>query len=193
MINITLTKKVDIFFKYVEKLLIKNHVLVKIYLLVNKKMTLNEIKMGNSLDNCKFLCIGCGAIPWTLILLAKVKHWEFTGIDKDQNAVNSAKKLIDYFDLSDKITIKNVNALDYNISDFDLILIAFGVHPRKKLLKKLSLSLKDNGKILYRTTWAGLDKLYGKDSIPQTFNIKNVYHRIDGIKSLLLVNRNLKG
>ena len=177
---------VDIFHRCGEKIAVKNRFFVKFSYHFNKKMTLDEFKMVDLPDGSRFLCVGCGSLPWTLLILGKAKNWKFVGIDLDFDAVKNAKKMIKYFNLSDKITIEKADGLTYDMSKFDIITIAFGVNPRWAMLENIKKSIKNDALVLYRSTWDSLDKIYGQDSIPGGYKIINVFNRIDGVKSILL-------
>lgn len=178
---------IDTLHIYLEKNIISNIYFLKSYIFLNKIMALKEIQMIDISKYNRVLCVGSGAVPWTLLLLSNLKNWELVGIDKEAANVELANKLIKYFKKSDKILIKNANGANFDTTNFDLVILSFGVHPRGEILKVIGNRLKDNNAILFRTTWKYLDKIYGEVSIPNTLKIKKVYHRIDGLKTLLLI------
>ena len=177
---------IDLLHRNMEKVIVKSYLISKFCFYINQKMTLDEFKMTNLSDDVRFLCIGCGSFPWTLLTLGVVKNWKFVGIDIDRDAVESARRLVNYFNLSEKIEIIEADAMDFDVSEFDLISISFGVEHKGKLLSKIAVSMKRDGKILFRTTWEILQIVYGRETIPRNFKIIDVYYRLDGIKSYLL-------
>ena len=108
---------IDRFHRNMEKVVVKSRLFAKFLYYFNRKMTLDEFKMVDLPQNSKFLCIGCGSFPWTLLTLGKVKNWQFVGIDHDVEAVESAKKMVEYFDLSNKITLIAGDAQTFKISE----------------------------------------------------------------------------
>ena len=178
---------IDILFRTLEKILSKHRLFARAYAHFFEKMTIDEFAMVHIADKAKVVNIGCGSLPHTLIILAKVKDWRFLGIDKDESAVESAKKMIDYYHLSNRIEILWANGLDFDVSAFDLIIVSHGVEPKTRLLEKLGNEIRDDSIVLYRTIWKSLTKVYGKAPIPENLKIIDIYDRIDGIRSLLLI------
>ena len=177
----------DILFRTLEKILSKYRLFARAYAHFFEKMTIDEFAMVHISDKAKVVNIGCGSLPHTLIILAKVKDWKFLGIDKDEVSIESAKKIVDYYHLSNRIEIRWTDGLDFDVSAFDLIIVSHGVEPKTELLEKLGNEIRDDGIILYRTIWKGLTKVYGETPIPRNLKIIDLYDRIDGIRTLLLV------
>ena len=76
-------------------------------------------------------------------------------------------------------------------------MIGYGVNTslgvKMKILEKLGNEVSEDSLILYRTVWDGLNKIYGKDPVPNNLTIKKIFNRIDGIQALLLMrNKNNK-
>ncbi len=180
-------KFMDFAIKRIEKILVKNRFFAKFYSYFFKKMTIDEFKIVDLQENSKVVNIGCGSIPHTLLILAREKKWSFIGIDKDKNAVKSAEKMIKTYNLANRIKVEYSKGEDFSYSGFDLIIVSYGVEPKKDLLKKIGNSMDDHSVILYRTTWDSLDKIYGLDIIPKNLKVKETYDRTDGIKAVLLM------
>jgi len=182
---------VDNFIRKIENFLSKYLLFAKIYSYFFENMTIDEFSMVEITDKSKVINIGCGSIPHTLIILAKVKDWAFLGIDKDEVAVESAKKIVHNYHLSERIDIEVGDGLDFDVSSFDLIIVSHGVEPKTRLLEKLGIDMRDDSIILYRTIWDSLTSVYGKALIPNNLKVIGSYDRIDGIRSLLLIrNKN---
>jgi hypothetical protein len=73
-----------------------------------------------------------------------------------------------------------------DLSDYDLIVVAYGVEPKKKLLERIIEDKPNKSSVLYRTTWEFLDIIYGKEWFPEQAVIKNVCYKPDLIKSIIL-------
>lgn len=182
---------VDLIIRRLEKFLARHRFLAKAYTVFFKKMTIDEFEMVDLPDGSKVVNIGCGSLPHTLLILANAKDWQFLGIDRDEVAVQEAEKMVDHYNLLDKIKIKLAEGVDCDVSDFDLIIVSHGVEPKMKILETLGNKMSKNSIILYRTTSDRLDKIYGRESIPKNLKVKKVFYRIDGIKAILL-SRNEK-
>ena len=185
--EIRTTKRcVDYLHRYLERLAVRFRFFTTIYIAMNRKMTLDEFAMVDLPKGCSVLDIGCGSLPWTLLILAQNKKWRFVGIDRDHKAVVSANKIMSSFNLSDRVEIREADGLDVDTTGFDLVIVAFGVNPRIKLLEKIGKNLKQKGVVVFRTTWERLDTVYGHAGIPPNLKIQHVFYRKDGIKSFLL-------
>jgi ubiquinone/menaquinone biosynthesis C-methylase UbiE len=178
---------IDLIHRKMEQIISYSPILSIIGYFINKRMTINEFKMANLSDDTRFLCIGCGSFPWTLLILSSKYHCKCIGIDKDENAVKAAKRMVASFQLTEKIEIIQADALKYDVSNFDLISLSFGISYKEKILNNISLSMKRNGKILFRTPWELFRIIYGSETIPGNFKIISTYYRFDGIKSYLLL------
>lgn len=181
---------IDLFIRALEKAAIRNHFFAKAYIGFFRKMTIDEFKMVELPKGSKVVNIGCGSLPHTLIILADIKDWKLIGVDRDKNAVENAQKIVDKYKLSYKISIKWSEGIEFDASEVDLIILSHGIEPKHDILIKMSDTMKNSSKILYRTTWDSLDKIYGKEDIPDTLASKQIYYRIDGIKSCLLMKKN---
>lgn len=177
---------VDSLHRKMEKIIIKSIFLANIGLIINKRSTLKEFKNLSSDKIYNFISIGCGSFPWSLIILSKEKNWNFTGIDHDKEAVIYSKKIIRKYNISKKVKIYYDDALNHDFSSYDIILFSFGVEPRKEIFEQIIKTIKKNGIIVFRTTWETLNSIYNQEIIPKELNIKNVYYRYDGIKSITL-------
>lgn len=128
---------------------------------VKKEITMAEIQPSD-----KILHIGCGAIPYSLIIFSKETHTQITGIDNQTRSITSAKKFIaDHRN----IHVEQASGETYNVSAFDVILISYGVGDIETVLKNTLQHLKDNGKIILRKpiteTTKYIDSVIGKYSI----------------------------
>jgi len=177
---------VDRVFRTSEKLVVKHPWFARAYTAFFHKMTIDEFAMVTIPKGGNVVNIGCGSLPHTLIILGNVRDWQFLGVDKDKGAAKAAKKLVDYYHLSNRIEIQWSDGLDFDVSLFDLIIVSHGVEPKTKLLEKLGKEMRDDCLIVYRTIWKSLTKVYGKEPVPKTLEMIDSYDRIDGVRSLLL-------
>ncbi len=154
------------------------------YIKFFEEAILEEFKMLNIKGN-KVLHIGCGALPNTLISLAKNIPAIYVGIDRDDEAVKIAKKVVEEYGLN--IKIEKGDALNYPLNEFDFIIVSFGVEPKEEVFNRIKRDAKENVIIIYRKQWDFLDKIYGrKKFIPNGFKILAYCKRRDFIKSYLL-------
>ncbi len=192
MTDITVGKKrkkrfLDHFIRSFEKFLSKHPFLSRGYTRFFWKMTVDEFSIVSLPEQSKILNIGCGSLPHTLFTLAVERGWKFIGIDIDPIAVQRAKKMVNYYKLSELITIKEGDGVQTDFSGFDMILVSHGVEPKYTVLEIIAKKIQPHCLIFYRTTWDSLDKVYGDEPIPKSLCVKKTFNRIDGIKAYLLV------
>lgn len=172
----------DRMFIFIEKLLSK--FFAKAYINFFERAIVEEFEMVKIKEKDKILHIGCGPLPNTLISLAKNIKAIYTGIDKDREAIEIARKIISEYNLD--IKVEEGNALSYPISDFDIIIVSFGVEPRNEVFERIRRDCKKNAKIICRKQWDFLDTIFGKRELPDGFEVISYHKRRDLIKSYLL-------
>ncbi len=173
----------DKLFILAEKLL--SYFFASAYINLFEKAILEEFEMVSLDKKSKVLHIGCGPLPNTLVSLAKHIPANYVGIDKDEEAVRIARKIVKKYGL--EISIEKGDALDYPIGEFDIIIISFGVEPKEKVFDRIRVESKKNVKIVYRKQWDFMDAIYGrKDFLPSGFKMIAEHNRRDFIKSYLL-------
>jgi len=175
----------DQLFIITEKIL-SSTLLRRAYINFFEKSILEEFEMVNIGSNDKILHVGCGALPNTLISLAKNIAAHYIGIDKDKEAVEIAKKIVAEYGLKN-VEIEQGDALHYPFKEFDIIIISFGVEPKEKVFDRLKKETKEDVRIVFRKTWDFMDVIYGrKYFLPTGFKIVAFHNRRDFIKSYLL-------
>jgi protein-L-isoaspartate O-methyltransferase len=128
-----------------------------------------EINMVEISPSDKILHIGCGAIPYTLIIFSKETHTQITGIDNQTRSISHAKKFIaDY----QNIRVEKASGETYDVSPFDVILISYGVGDIEAVLKNTLQNLKNNGKILLRKPITETTEYI--DSVLKNYSIKKL-------------------
>jgi len=172
-----LKKTVDFSFVIVEKIIVKLCKLQTFYLDFYNEMVDTEIKLSSISKYDKILHVGCGPIPATSILLAKKMNASVTGIDKDIILYKHAKKCISNQDFSDKIQILHANALDFPMETFDVIIVSQGVKPSNQILKNIAGRMKNNCRVVYRTSSYRNGKLTDNDVfIKDIFSVREMIH-----------------
>jgi len=191
--NNFLKKISDIIFIFSEKITLKLDYFLKYYISYYNDMMNKEIKLGSISRSDRVVHIGCGSIPASSILIAQKTGAKIVGIDKDKKTVKNAKSCIKKLNLSDKIQIENVDALDFSFDNYDIILVAHGIRPITKFLKYLSGRISKKTIIIFRTFSDDSGNLSKSDEIVcELFNIeKIVRHEKQGkVISVKLSNKN---
>ena len=115
------------------------------------------------------------ALPATSILLAKKTRAQITGRDKDIKSVKQSKSLLANLGLTDIIKIEHSDAVDYNINNFDIVIVSQGIKPNRIALEHISKSMNPNARIIFRTTSTINGELVKKDVfLKDIFSIKKI-------------------
>jgi 2-polyprenyl-3-methyl-5-hydroxy-6-metoxy-1,4-benzoquinol methylase len=137
-----------------------------LYMKIHEPSVKKEIHMADIHPTDKVLHIGCGAIPYSLLIFSKETHAQVTGIDNQPRSIDSAKKFIAG---AKNIHIEQAAGETYDVSAYDVILISYGVGDIEAVLKNSLQHLKANGKIILRKpiteTTEFIDSVIGKYSI----------------------------
>ena len=109
---------------------------------VKKEIAMAEISPADTV-----LHIGCGAIPYSLIIFSKETQAHITGVDNQPRSIAKAKQFVaDY----QNIHIEQASGETYDVSAYDVILISYGIGDIEAVLKNTLHHLKNNGKIILR-------------------------------------------
>jgi hypothetical protein len=160
----------DYFFRIIEKIIINFRIYINNYINIYNELIEEEIKFVNITQDDNILVIGCGSIPSTCILLSGKTNAKVTGVDIDRKAIKNSINLIKKLKLEDKIKIVHFDDLKYQVKDYSIILVLFGVKNLNKLFMYLSENVKDTTKIILRSPFFfdDLDNNY--------LNLKNYFY-----------------
>jgi len=186
-----LKKFIDLGFIITEKILFKFQKLRPLYFDFYDEMTENEIKLANISKDDVILHIGSGSIPATSILLAKKVGAQVTSIDNDIRSVKQAISCVSEAGVADKVQIKYADANSFPADKFDVIIISQGTRPYKELLQHISQSMKDDARVIFRTSSSPSGEIVQKDLfIKDMFKIgKIVAQEKNGLLISILLKR----
>ncbi len=176
----------------VEKITIKFNKLIIGYVEFYNEMVENEIKMANILIDDKVLHVGCGSVPATSILIAKITGAKTIGIDNNICAVEEALYCLSEITDSDNVQIKHAEASQFPVETFDVIVVSQGVEPHVEILKYIAQSMKSDARVIFRTNSSAEGELTQNDVfLKNLFNIaKLVSHEEYGLSvSALLLKK----
>lgn len=121
-----------------------------VYIKFHERSVKKEIKMIGLSQTDNVLHIGCGAIPYTSIILSKETNAKITGIDKKPGVVDVANYHLRKHNLLDKITIEYGKGDSYDVSKFNIVIISYGISSQDVVLKHVMGSTKKGTKIILR-------------------------------------------
>jgi len=142
-----------------------------IYIKFHEPSVKKEIKLADLLQDDKILHIGCGAIPYTAIVLAKKTNAHITCIDNKHQTIDVANVYLKKHNLLDKITIEHGEGTTYDVSKFDTVVISYGISCQDLVLKHVLSSIKKGAKIVLRRYTAEKNEYI--DSIVKDFSVCN--------------------
>jgi len=168
-------KFVDFSFIIIEKVIVNLQQLQYIYFDFYSDIIKNEIDLAGVTKEKKILHIGCGPIPATSILISKKTGAQVICIDKNPNSIKKAKICVSYNGLSEKIKVVYSDAESFSLEEFDIIIVSQGVKPIKKILLNIEKSIKDDARIIYRTSFSPSGDISKEDLfIKDIFNVKKI-------------------
>ncbi|HVQ01483.1 MAG TPA: hypothetical protein VMT57_08215, partial [Candidatus Thermoplasmatota archaeon] len=109
----SLKKVSDYIFIFMEKIVVKFPSLLTAYIEYYEDIVENEIRLAKITKHDSVLHIGCGSLPSTSLLIAKMTDASTIGIDKNPSAVRDASDCVHVLHLDDQIHILQANALTY--------------------------------------------------------------------------------
>jgi D-arabinose 1-dehydrogenase-like Zn-dependent alcohol dehydrogenase len=160
----SLKNVVDLMFRVFEKTAHNFDFITDAYLNAYEGMIQKELKLIDIANDDSVLIIGCGSLPSTSIVIAKKTNAKNVSVDIDKSAVKAAIKIIKKMNLSDKVKVKLVKDINYQIDNFDLIFILYGVKKQKKIFRYIFENAKSDVKIIIRSY---------SDDFKNVFDFKN--------------------
>lgn len=144
------------------------------YLELYNELVEKEIKMAQISSGDSVLVIGCGSLPATSVLIAMKTKANTFSIDCDLKAIRNASRFIRKLHLGNHMNINYADGISYPINNYDVIVVLYGIKQQKEMLKYLSHNMKDNTRVIYRTTQDALDKTVGGTTfLSELFVVKN--------------------
>lgn len=159
---------------------------LKLYSWPYKRILKNEILLGDIGAGDVVLNIGCGSIPFTAIYLAKLTDAKIIAVDKDEEAIPRAKKLIKRLGLEDRIEFIVSDASQLKDLKYTAAIVALHTSSKNIILKNLLKNSKEGTRIVFREARPIFSSFFGliskeykeKKSIKQktiTFNKSLLY------------------
>ncbi|MCQ4163611.1 nicotianamine synthase family protein [Tahibacter harae] len=106
------------------------------------------------------LFIGSGPFPISAIWLHRNLGIPVDGLDVSLDAVERSRELIDKLGLSGSIGIIHEDSRSYNVSEYDVIIVALLAKPKQLILENIHSSAKDSCEIICRTSFGLRSVIY---------------------------------
>ena len=113
----------------------------------------NQIKAGHITNKSRFVFIGCGAVPMSLILLSRLYGIHSIGLESSMETTKLSTKVIQSLGLEKEVEIIHSDDLDLEKFDWDIALVAALAEPKARIFKSLGRVLKkrENAFVIFRT------------------------------------------
>jgi len=160
-------------FNFLELLAIKMDLFYNLLMKWRKPVFLKEIKMAKITSQDKVLLIGCGILPSETVLIAQQTKARIIGIDNSIKACNIAQSYVQKKGLSDLIKIEYGDGANYQIQNFNIIIIAINVWPIDLVLKNISDNAKKNTRIMCKSIKNDILKSIEKREFHNSFSIES--------------------
>jgi len=135
---------------FMEKKAVVNSLFVQVYSRWYRGVVLNEIELGQITSASRVLNIGCGGIPYTAIQIAQLTGGQVYAIDRDPEAIHSARRCVASLKLEDKITVANLDGTGHLPFNFDVALVALQSEPKKEILENLQKHAEKDARLVFR-------------------------------------------
>lgn len=165
-------KLLDWLYYFFELFANHNMLFTKMYIKFHTYSVKKEIEMAGLKKEDKILHIGCGSIPYTLIILSDVLKTKVVGIDNNQKVVDNARNLLKKFEKYDSIIIDKADGVKYNILSFNVIIISYGINQHDLVLKHVINSAYKKSKVIIRGS--NLEKNKYIDKIVEKYYTKKI-------------------
>lgn len=110
----------------------------------------NEIKLAAITEMDRVLNIGCGGIPFTAILIARLTGARVLALDCDKEAVEVARRCVAAQQLENLIKVLHLDGTEVIPFDFDVALVALQARPKKAILDNLLQSCNSKARLVFR-------------------------------------------
>lgn len=164
-------------------------ILAELYIRFHTPSVKKEIMLFHLTKSDNIVHIGCGAIPYTCIIIADEVQACVLGIDNKNKVVDKAVAFVKKYNVSDMIKIERGDGKIYDISDFDVVIISYGIDNQDLVLRHVFNSIKDGGRIILRRSTK--KKIKYIDTIVKEFSICKIRLLLTQ-ESVLIVKKNQK-
>jgi len=172
------------FIARLEKVVSHSRWLSALYIAPYKKVLDREIAIANVDSDDVVLNIGCGAIPFTAILLAQKTDAFVYAIDRDLRAVKAAQRVVGKYQLQDRIKVVLHDAVEPFSHDVTLAFLSLQAQPKAKIVDVLKETMRPF-RLLARIPAQRYQRFY--DAFPEMEAKKNAFHNMKAFEKTLYI------
>ncbi|AUX08815.1 ferrous iron transport protein A [Halalkaliarchaeum desulfuricum] len=116
-------------------------------------------------DDASVLQVGCGPLPMTAMALAE-RGYDVVAIDNDPDAVDAARRAVESRDLTGRIDFAVSDGQTLDTASFDVIWMAFHVHPKREVVVETMSQLRAGQTLVYRRPRGWASPLFPNIDVP---------------------------
>lgn len=169
-----------------EKKIAKSTLLSKIYASPYERVAKKEIRLAGITAEDIVLNIGCGALPFTALHIAKISGAKVIAIDRDEEAAEKAKLFLKKMGVSSRIAIMEKEGSDRMELDYSAVVIALQAEPKATILENLFSECPSGTRFIIREAKKSFRNQY--DCLPKNLKPAGAAeHKIQTFRSLLCI------
>ena len=142
--------------QYAEDILSGKETTLENYFLYKRfeRLVNRELSLLNGDPPRKILFVGSGPFPISAFHMQLATNQPIDCVDRNPAAVHTSRQVIEKLGLQDKVRVFNGLGESFDISDYDLILIALLAKPKRRILRNLRKRAAPGCRILCRTAFS---------------------------------------
>jgi hypothetical protein len=160
-------------FSFLEFLSLKIKPVYNLLMGWRRPVFIKEVKMAKVTSDDKVLLIGGGILPSESMIITQETNASVVTIDNNKSACKHAEIFIKKRGLTDKITIKHADGIDFPVKDFDVVFIAISVWPIDVVFKNLSKNLKKGARIMCKSYKEDITGLLKNEGVLDSFRLES--------------------
>lgn len=125
-----------------------------------QRLLRRETSLLRNREPKRALFIGSGPFPISAIWLHRIMGIPVDGLDVSLDAAERSRDLIGRLDLSDSIRIIHEESRSYDVSSYDVIMVALLAKPKREILENICNSAKRDCEIVCRTSFGLRSVIY---------------------------------
>ena len=119
-----------------------------------ERLVNRELSLLNGDPPRKILFVGSGPLPISAFHMQRATNQPIDCLDRNPDAVETSRQVIERLGLNDHVRVFNGLGESFDISEYDLILIALLAKPKRRILRNLRKRAAPGCRILCRTAFS---------------------------------------
>ncbi|MCK8825269.1 nicotianamine synthase family protein [Fuchsiella alkaliacetigena] len=150
-----------------EKVCNNSPLLFNLYSWPYKRIVQNEIDLAEIGATDRVLNIGCGAMPFTAVHVARLTGAKVWALDKDPEVIARARNCLARLGLEKQVKVFEGDGKEPFDKDFTAALVALQAEPKEKILKNLLARAQRGANLVFREPRGFFAEQY--DQLPSTY------------------------